>query len=116
MSANEITSKSLLPTWQKITRKANNINNEPNNVYRNSKNEARTRSALAPQIPIIKNSGISTDSKNTQNNNKSNTKNIAISRLSSTSKAIIYDLILCLTLSQLANTQIGKVKVVNNTK
>ena len=41
------------------------MNSEPNSVYKNSKKEARTRSALAPQTPIIKNSGISTDSKNT---------------------------------------------------
>ena len=43
----------------------NNINNEPNKVYKNNKYEALIFSLLAPQIPTIKNKGINTLSKKT---------------------------------------------------
>jgi hypothetical protein len=48
-----------------MTRKANNINKDPNNVYKNSKKLARILVSPAPQIPTIKNNGIKTASKKT---------------------------------------------------
>lgn len=38
------------------------MNSDPNRVYRKSRKLARTRAAVAPQIPTIRNSGISTAS------------------------------------------------------
>ena len=38
------------------------MNRDPKSVYRNSRKLARTRALLAPQIPTIRNNGISTDS------------------------------------------------------
>jgi hypothetical protein len=65
MSANEIICKSDVPTLYIMTKKANSINNEPNNVYRNNKKLARIRVSLAPHIPTTKNRGTNTDSKKT---------------------------------------------------
>jgi hypothetical protein len=42
---------------------ANNINKLPANVYKNSKKAALFFLSLPPQIKIIKNKGINTDSK-----------------------------------------------------
>ena len=116
ISANEIISRSDVPTLQMITKNDNSINNDPNSVYRNSKKLARIRISLAPQIPTIRNNGTSTDSKNTQNSSRSNTTNNAISSASTIKNAIRKYFTLCFTLSQLARIQIGIVNVVNSTQ
>ena len=116
MSAKEIICRSDVPTLQMITRKASNMNNDPNSVYRNSKNDARIRVSLAPQIPTMRNSGTSTDSKKTQNNSRSNTTNNAISNVSTSKNAIKKYFRLCCTFSQLAKIAIGIVNVVSRTK
>ena len=42
---------------------ARSINSEPARVYRNSRNDARTRVSLPPQIPTIRKRGTRTLSK-----------------------------------------------------
>ncbi len=61
---NLINLKSVDPIFPYITNIANNINNDPAKVYKNSKKAALILLALAPQIPTIKNKGIKTLSKN----------------------------------------------------
>jgi hypothetical protein len=59
----ERTLKSVLPKLFLIHKIENNINKEPNKVYKNSKNPALYLLSLDPQIITNKNKGIRTLSK-----------------------------------------------------
>ena len=58
------TKKSVEPTFWYIKSIANSINKLPAKVYKNNKNAALYFLSLPPQIIIMKNKGINTDSKN----------------------------------------------------
>lgn len=63
-----------------------NKNIEPNSVYKKNKNPALTRLSLEPQIPIIKNIGISKLSKKIKNTIKSIEEKDRIKNISTANK------------------------------
>jgi len=78
--------KLVVPTSKNKIKIEKNKKIEPNKVYKKNKKAARIRRSREPQIPIIKNIGISILSKNTKNEIKSSAANDKIKKISNNRK------------------------------